>query len=297
MRLKTLGRHVKEGSKNLGRNGWMTFASVSAVTVTLLLVGVFLVLLLNINEIATQIEDDVEIRVYLERTSTPEQHDELKEKIKEVSDVKSVTFVPKEEGLSQLIESLGDEGEVFASLEDENPLPDAFIVKTNEPQNTARVAQQIIGYQYITDVDYGKGTVEKLFTVTETARNIGIFLILGLLFTAMFLIANTIKLTIISRGTEIEIMKLVGATNGFIRWPFFVEGLLLGVLGAITPVVLLFFGYKFVFDAFSVNLAELFIQLLPVNSLILRLSVLLVSLGALIGVWGSLTSVRKFLKV
>lgn len=297
MKAKTLGRHIKEGTRNLGRNGWMTFASISAVTVTLLLVGVFLILLLNINEIASQIEDDVEIRVYLDRTSTTEQHSELRERIEKVSEVASVTFVPKEDGLDQLIDSLGDEGEVFASLENENPLPDAFVVKTTNPQDTAKVAQRIQHYDYIEKLEYGKGTVEKLFSVTETARNIGIFLIVGLLFTAMFLIANTIKLTIVSRGREIEIMKLVGATNGFIRWPFFIEGLLLGVLGSLIPIILLFFGYQIVYEAFSLNLATLFIDLIPVNSLIIKLSGLLISLGALIGVWGSLTSVRKFLRV
>jgi cell division transport system permease protein len=297
MKFKTLLRHNKEGIKNLARNGWMTFASVSAVTVTLLLVGVFLLLLLNINAIATQLEDDVEIRVYLDITADEKQQDELKKRIDKISNVKSIKFVSKEEGLAEFIESLGEQGEVFKFLEDENPLPDAYVVKTTDPQDTAKVAEQIQHYEHVSSINYGKGTVEKLFKVTETARNIGIILILGLLFTAMFLIANTIKLTIVSRGREIEIMKLVGATNSFIRWPFFVEGLLLGIIGALIPIVLLYFGYQLLYEAFSVNLATLFVQLLPVNTLMLKLSGLLISLGALIGVWGSLTSVRKFLRV
>lgn len=297
MKFKSLARHFKEGTKNLARNGWMTFASVSAVTVTLLLVGAFLILLLNINAMATQLEDDVEISVFIDRTATPEQYDELKEKIDQIPEVKSIEFVSKEEGLDQFIESLGEQGQVFTLVEDENPLPDKYVVKTVEPQDTGKVAGQIQHYSSVQEVNYGKGTVEKLFKVTDTARNIGIILILGLLFTAMFLIANTIKLTIVARGREIEIMKLVGATNSFIRWPFFVEGLLLGVIGAIIPIVLLYFSYEFLYEAFSLNLATLFIQLLPVNSLMLKLAGLLISLGALIGVWGSLTSVRKFLRV
>jgi cell division transport system permease protein len=299
MKVKTLGRHTKEGVKNLGRNGWMTFASVSAVTVTLLLVGVFLILLLNLNAVASQIEEDVEIRVYLDRTLEEENYEGIEQKINEISEVQSVDFLSKEQGLSDFIESLGDQGRIFASLKDENPLRDAFIVKTTKPQDTEGVAKEIQTFENINsdDVRYGQGTVEKLFQVTGIARNIGTALILGLLFTAMFLIANTIKLTIISRGKEIEIMKLVGATNGFIRWPFFIEGFFLGVLGSFVPIVCLFLGYKFTYNAVISNYEIFFVNLLPIYPLMFQLSGLLVVLGAVIGVWGSLTSVRKFLRV
>ncbi len=295
--IRTQSRHIKEGFKNLGRNGWMSFASVSAVTVTLLLVGVFLVLLLNINAIASQIEDDVEIRVYLDKTVKEDKYAQIEEKLGSIDRVSNVQFVPKDEGLKDLINSLGDEGKVFESLKSENPLPDAFSVKTEKPQDTPVVAEKIEGMKSVTKVEYGKGTVEKLFKVTDAARNIGLILIVGLLFTAMFLIANTIKITIVTRGKEIEIMKLVGATNSFIRGPFFVEGLLLGVLGSLVPIGLLILGYQFVYEAVSMNLKTIFIQLLPVYPLMFQLAGLLVVIGAFIGVWGSLTSVRKFLKV
>ncbi len=297
MKPRTLSRHIKEGFKNLGRNGWMSFASVSAVTVTLLLVGVFLILLLNINAIASQIEDDVEIRVYLDKTIKTDRQEQIEKDLNGIDRVNDVRFVPKEQGLKELIDSLGDEGEVFASLENENPLPDAFAVKTEKPQDTPVVAKKIEGIENVTKVEYGKGTVEKLFKVTDTARNVGLVLIVGLLFTAMFLIANTIKITIVSRGREIEIMKLVGATNGFIRWPFFVEGFLLGVLGALVPIGLLILAYQFIYEAVSVDLKTVFIQLLPVYPLMFQLAGLLIVIGAFIGVWGSMTSVRKFLKV
>ncbi|WP_349408616.1 permease-like cell division protein FtsX [Pseudalkalibacillus sp. SCS-8] len=296
-KLRTLFRHIKEGFKNLGRNGWMSFASVSAVTVTLLLVGVFLILLLNINAIASQVEDDVEIKAYLEKTTKDEQHDEIEKQLSSIDRVESVTFVPKEEGLDSLIESLGDQGKVFESLRKENPLPDAFAVKTVTPQDTPAVAAKIEGIENVTKVEYGKGTVEKLFKVTDAARNVGMILIVALLFTAMFLIANTIKITIVTRGREIEIMKLVGATNAFIRWPFFVEGFLLGVLGALVPIGILILAYQFVYEAVSMNLKTVFIQLLPVYPLMFQLAGLLIVIGAFIGVWGSMTSVRKFLKV
>lgn len=297
MKTRIFARHAKEGMKSFLRNGWMTFASVSAVTVTLLLTGVFLILLLNMNAIASQIEDDVEVRVYIDRSSEEQQIQELKTNLEELSEVKSVTFVSKEQGLEDLIDSLGDEGVAFESLKDENPLQDMYVVKTKVPKDTVIVAQKAEGLQAAAEVKYGKGTVERLFKVVEVSRNIGIVLIIGLIFTALFLIANTIKLTILSRSREIEIMKLVGATNSFIRWPFFVEGLLLGVVGSIIPIMVLIFGYNFLYTEFNAKLKAMFIQLLPVYPFVFQLTLILVFIGVFIGIWGSLTSIRKFLRV
>lgn len=297
MKLRVLARHVREGAKSLVRNGWMTFASISAVTVTLLLTGVFIILLLNMNAIASQIEDDVEVRVYIDRSAKQEQKDELKKQIETIAEVESVTFVSKEEGLVNLIESLGDDGEAFESLRDENPLPDMYVVKTKIPQDTVVVAKKVEAFDYVEEVRYGKGTVEKLFKVVEVARNIGAILIIGLVFTALFLIANTIKLTILSRSKEIEIMKLVGATNAFIRWPFFIEGMLLGLIGSIIPITVLVIGYNFIYNEFNAKLKTLFVELLPVSPFVYQLSAILIFTGIFIGVWGSLTSIRKFLRV
>lgn len=297
MKIRVIARHIREGIKSLIRNGWMTFASISAVTVTLLLTGVFLIVLLNMNSIALQIEDDVEVRVYIDRSAEEQQVNDLKNQIEELSEVKSVSFVTKEQGLENLIDSLGDEGEAFESLKDENPLQDMYVIKTNIPKDTVVVAQKVESFEAVDEVRYGKGTVERLFKVVEVSRNVGIVLIIGLIFTALFLIANTIKLTILSRRQEIEIMKLVGATNAFIRWPFFVEGLLLGLIGSIIPIVVLIIGYNFVFNEFNAKLKTMFIDLLPVYPFVIQLTFILVFIGVFIGVWGSLTSIRKFLKV
>jgi cell division transport system permease protein len=297
MKIRTLTRHFKEAFKSMGRNGWMSFASISAVTVTLLLVSVFLTILLNINHIANQIEDDVQIRAYIERTEKPEKYAEFEKKLNRIDKVKTVEYQSKEDGLDKLIESLGDEGKVFSSLKDENPLPDTFIIFTDKPQDTAEVAKEVEKFDFVNKVEYGKGTVEKLFKVTDAARNVGIILVLGLVFTAMFLISNTIKLTIVTRRREIEIMKLVGATNGFIRWPFFIEGFSLGVFGAFLPIVVIAVGYQAIYNIVNQKLDTVFIELLPITPLIPQLSILMLLIGGVIGVWGSLTSVRKFLKI
>lgn len=297
MKVRTIRRHTRESLKNLVRNGWMTFASISAVTVTLILVGVFFVIMMNLNEIATSIENDVEIRVHIDLAATAEDQEVLENKIKQLPEVESVTFSPKEEELDSLITGLGPEGEVFKLFEQDNPLYDVFVVKMKDPQEMINVATKIEKFDYASKVRYGKGTVENLFKIINTSRNVGLALIIGLLFTAMFLISNTIKITIVARRREIEIMRLVGATNGFIRWPFFLEGLLLGVLGAIIPIVLISQIYRYTYDYLAPKLEGNVIQILEFSPFIYQVSGLLILFGAIIGIWGSLMSVRKFLKV
>lgn len=297
MKLRTLSRHLREGTKNLGRNGWMTFASVSAVTVMLFVVGVFLLLIMNMNHIASTIEQDVEIRVYIDLLATEEQQQELATRINRISNIESVEYLGKDEGLEQFIESLDEMGQIFEGLRDENPFNDAFIVRAVTPQLTEVVASEIELLPYVESVNYGKGVVDRLFTVTNFIRNAGLVLMIGMMFTAMFLIANTIKITIIARKREIQIMKLVGATNGFIRWPFFVEGLLLGVIGALVPIIMLGFGYSYIYDLFRQRIELMFFDLLPVLPQMYQIAGILILIGAFVGVWGSMMSVRKFLKV
>lgn len=297
MKTKTLGRHLREGVKNLSRNGWMTFASVSAVTVTLLLVGVFLTAIMNMNHVATKVEQDVEIRVHIDPAAKKEDQRKLKEDISKISKVDSIKYSSKDEELKKLIKSLGDSGKSFELFEQDNPLKDVYVVKATEPTDTASIAKKIAKMQFVNKVQYGQGEVEKLFDTVKTGRNIGIILIAGLLFTAMFLISNTIKITIYARSTEIEIMKLVGATNWFIRWPFLLEGLFLGVLGSIVPIIMILISYNSIQSMFNEKFAGTIFELLPYSPFVFELSALLMLIGALIGMWGSVMSIRRFLKI
>lgn len=297
MKLRTFGRHLREGLKNIVRNGWMTFAAISAVTITLLILGVFLLLAMNINYIVENVENQVEIAVELDLSVEANQINKIENQIKNTEGVKSVVFVPKEEGLEQLKERFGDEAYLLAGLEEENPLNDLFIVQAFNPQEIDVVAEEIKLIDLVTYVDYGASTVNKLFLTTKWIKNIGITFIIGLAFTAMFLISNTIKITIYARKREIEIMKLVGATNWFIRWPFFIEGFSLGLLGAFIPIAILLFGYNLLLDSVASTLSLSFFELLPLYPLAYQIAILLVSLGAFIGIWGSMMSVRRFLKI
>jgi cell division transport system permease protein len=294
MKARTFARHLRESFKSIGRNGWMTFASVSAVTVTLLLVGVFIVLMLNMNKVATDIEKDVEIRVLLEIGTKDEEIKSIEEKIDKISEVESVEYSSKEEELQNLVKDLGDD---FRLFEQDNPLYDVFIVKAKDPRDTGRIAAEIGKYENVNEALYGEAKIEKLFNILEMSRNVGLVLIIGLLFTAMFLISNTIKITIVARRREIEIMKLVGATNWFVRWPFVLEGLWLGVLGSIIPIALVTTGYYYAYEFIKPKLQNNFIQILDFTPFIYQVNGLILLMGCLIGAWGSFMSVRKFLKV
>lgn len=301
MKISTALRHLREGLKNVWRNGWMSFASTSAIAISLFVLGVFLLLTLNVNYLTDQLESQVEIQVYLDVGLNNEQVLQMQNQIGGIPNVSKVTFVPKEEGMKQLRERLGDIVDGYEG--DQNPLPDKFIVEVDEPRNIDAVAVQINALnegqaqEPIHKVQYGKDTVEKLFKITEMIRTVGLILVAGLAFTAMFLISNTIKLTIIARQREISIMKLVGATNSFIQWPFFIEGAVLGIVGSAIPAVVILYGYSMLIEMSKMEMGLMYIELLSVQSVSLKLLVLLLSIGVLIGIWGSTLSVRKFLKV
>src|SRR5690625_4921798 len=297
MKFSTLKRHFREGAKNILRNGWMSVASIGAVTVTLILVGTFAALMLNINEMANKVEEDVEIKALIELTADEEEIKTLIDQIENITGVDTVRFSSKDDELQGLVEGMGEEGQAWEMFEQDNPLNHAYVIKAKNPQDTESIAAQIEELDNIYKVIYGQDVVPQLFKFNNYARAIGLALIIGLVLTAVFLISNTIKLTIMARSREIGIMKLVGATNGFIRLPFFVEGLLLGVLGAILPIIIIATAYYFVLENISGQTTFHFVQLLPFSPFIWQLSLIILIFGALIGVWGSVMSVRKFLKV
>lgn len=298
MKARTLSRHFRESFKSLGRNSWMTVASVSAVTVTLILVGVFAVIMMNLNKVANDLEDDVEIRVLVDIIQDEQEQQAAEEKllaeIKNMPDVSEVNYSTKEQELDKLVQDFGDELTLF---EQNNPLHNVLYVKAVNPQQTAKVAAAIDKFDHTYKVLYGKGKVERLFSALNIGRNIGLVLIIGLLFTAMFLISNTIRITIIARKDEIEIMKLVGATNSFVRIPFVLEGMWIGILGALVPITAISIIYYNVHKNLAPRMQGKLLQLLDVTPVLLQVNALLLLLGVVIGIWGSFMSVRKFLKI
>ncbi|AZK45945.1 permease-like cell division protein FtsX [Paenibacillus lentus] len=304
MIFSTLLRHLREGSKNVFRNGWMSVASITSIIVSLFILGVFILLVLNVNSFADDADSMVQIKTYLNSNVDDSMREKLHNDIAAMEEVSKVTFIPKAEGLKDFREQLGEEGKDLLEGYDEttNPIPDTLQIEVVEPTTVPFVASKIeqLNTKYpdepIYKVRYGQGTTEKLFKITRAVRNIGFAFVAGLGLMAMFLISNTIRVTILARRREIGIMKLVGATNMFIRWPFFVEGALIGLIGSAITVGILFFGYNQLVFSVKEDITLAF-HLVPLQEVGIQLSVLLVGLGLLIGIWGSTVSIRRFLKV
>lgn len=291
----TLKRHLKESFKSLKRNGWMTAAAISAVAVTLLLVGVLLSILLNIDKVASDIENDVQVRVLINRGTTKKQQEQLHQKLADLSEVKSIRYSSKKQELKDVIGSYGKEFKLFSG--DDNPLNDVYVVKTKRPEQTVKVAKKAEQMKFVYTAKYGGASAQKLFHVVDSIRTWGVGISLLLLFVAVFLISNTIRITILSRKNEIAIMRLVGATNGFIRWPFILEGAWTGMFGALVPIVIVDFGYVWLYRVLTASLASTGYQLLTPAAFLFQIDLLLIVIGIVIGALGSAISMRRFLKI
>ncbi|MFD2331528.1 permease-like cell division protein FtsX [Cohnella sp. GCM10020058] len=304
MKFSTLVRHIREGVKNVFRNGWMSFASIGSIVVSLFVLGVFMLLALNVNQWADQFDSQVQVNVYLQSEIGQSKIDELKTRIGNIAEVKQVTFVSKEEGLEKLRQDLDEDVKgALDGYKDANPLPDAFEVELFDAQQVSYVAKQILAFNEtdadkpVLSVKYGQGYVEKLFRITNAVRNVGLVVVAGLAVMAMFLISTTIKMTILARRREIGIMKLVGATNNFIRWPFFIEGVVIGLAGSGITTALLLYGYSELIASTHYNMGLMMIEVVDLSKVGWLVGGTLVALGTLIGIWGSVVSVRKHLRV
>lgn len=295
MKSVTIKRHLRESFKSLKRNGWMSVAAVSAVTVTLLLVGVLLSILLNVNKVATDIENDVQVRVIIDRGTNKKQEASLKKKLEKIDGVKKIEFSSKKKELDNVVGVYGKEFNLFKG--DDNPLSDVYVVNATTPKKTITVAQKAKKLRHVSDAKYGGASAKKLFSVVASIQRWGITISLLLLFVAVFLISNTIRITILSRKNEIAIMRLVGATNGYIRWPFILEGAWTGLLGAILPILIVDGLYFWMYGVITASLSGTSYALLTPGTFLWEIDVLLATIGIIIGALGSGLSMSRFLKI
>lgn len=295
MRLYTLGSFVRTALRSLWRNSWMTVASVGSVVVGLLIFGIFMVAVWNLNHLAAQVESQVEITVFLQDNISSDDVSGLEQSISNIPGVLEVQFVSRDEALLRLEERFGADSELLAGLREDNPLWDTFEVRVEDAQLVSTVASTISQLTYVDDVQYGREWVEDMLKVTRLLRLAGLVLMAGLALASTFIIANTIRITVFARRREITIMKFVGATDWFIRWPFVIEGWLLGVIGAALASAIIYVGYTQVAVWLAANVP--FIGLLSPQEVIRELLVLLFAIGSLLGICGSTISLRRFLRV
>ena len=228
---------------SISRNRLLSLATVTTVTVCILILGIAMLLFLNTSNLMSNLESDVEINAFLNKDLTQSQIADVKTQIEALPGIDSVLFVSKDQALQNLQKSFGGESYNLGTTMGRNPLPNSYQIKAKDPHNVPALAAQIGQLYGVDKVNYGEGLVERLFKLTQWIRTISIVIILLLSMGAVFLIATTIRLAIYARRKEIYLMKLIGATDWFVRWPFFLEGVLLGSAGALIALILLIAGY------------------------------------------------------
>ena len=276
----------------------MSMASITSVIAALLVIGIFFIIMLNVDYAATALESQIEIKVYLADNLSPKLIDTMKNEMSTLSGIKSIEYKSKSQALKELEKKWGENAYLLSGLEDDNPLPDTFVVKLNNSSLAQSVALSLSSISNVDKVQYGKAELEKLLKATNLLRMGSIVIIIVLLFISIFIISNTIKLTVFARRREISIMKYVGATDWFVRGPFIVEGIILGFLGGVFSTILLAAAYSYFSNLVKQQMMGLLaVTLMPFQQILVSLSILLIVLGIVIGAIGSLSSVRKFIKV
>lgn len=294
-----ISRPVKEGFKGVGRHWAMAFSAAVAVTIALIIISLFLLFTYNIQNFTKNIESSMEISVMIDYNyESDEQEATIKSAIEAIDGVKTVTYSDKEAEFEYYLESFDDEKtkEAFEPFREDNPMHDAYYVEAETGDQIASVAEAIQDIEGVSAVNYGGQSTVSMVDALATIRKVGVFLVAGLTLLAIFLIQNTIKLTISARKDEITIMRNVGATNSFIRSPFVIEGIIIGVIGSIIPIALTVWGYLFLYDQTGgVALTNMF-KLVQPFPFLYYLSAILLGLGIIVGFIGSILSVNRYLR-
>lgn len=296
---RILGRNIRDSFKSVFRNFSLSLASIACIVITLIVVSIAIILSFNVNNFTKAVEQDMTIVAFLDRDVSLERIEEIKDEINVLNNIETFTLHDKMEIRDEMMEGSEDYKLVLDKYQDRdsNPLSDAFHIKVTDVNVIEEVAKQIEKIQNVRSVKYGEGMVEQLVSVFTTIRFISIWVVAALIIVTAFLIANTIKITIFSRKREIEIMRLVGASNLNIKVPFIFEGLFLGIFGSIIPIILTIIGYNALYSRFNGQVISPFIQLVTPEPFSYFVSLILLAIGILVGMFGSWRAVRKYLKI
>ena len=295
MKLSTSEYFIKEVYTSFKRNIWMTLASIFTVVLSLFILGFFSIVILNLNKMANTLESQVQISVYLKDDLSQEEIDETKETLSKIEGLQDIKFTTREEAMKDFKERLGDQQFLLDALDDTNPLPDSFSLTVTSPQQVKTIADTAAALDSVESASYSQDIINHLFNLTHLIRLIGIALIILLTGAAIFIISNTIRLTVFARRKEIAIMKYVGATDWFIRWPFLLEGICLGFIGGGLATIFLYIVYNQVTQ--EIYEAMAFFPLIPQHPFIDYISLAILVAGIIIGALGSTISLKRFLKV
>ena len=297
---RILGRNIRDSFKSVFRNFSLSLASISCITITLIVVAVAIILSINVTNFTKIVERDVTIVAFLDVDITDTEKELVYDQIITLDNIEisNVEYIDKMDISKDMMAS----SDVFDSImgewtREESPIQDTYQIKVNDINLINKTAEEIKDIENVDVVKYGEGMVEQLVSVFDVIRKGTFVVVIALIIVTAFLIANTIKITIMSRKREIEIMRLVGASNINIKIPFIFEGLILGMFGSIIPIVVTLYGYTALYDHFGGHLFTNFIKLVEPTPFIYYTSLGLLLIGMIVGMFGSSRAVKKYLKI
>ncbi len=297
MKFDSFKYSFKEALKSIKRNKTLSIASIATVTATLFLLGAITLGVANADKLITQLGSMVEVKIYLKEDISDNNKNAIENKIKEVDGIDKITFQSKEDALKDVKEQMNDElGQLTSGFEDNNPFPASFTVNVKEPLVVDKVVSGIKDMDGIDEIKDARSIIAKISKLTDSFKIGAAVAFVVFIMISLFLIGNTIKITVFTRKKEIGIMKYVGATDWFIRWPFIIEGMILGIFGAVISVVVLGFIYSIIINNLSADTLFGF-DLVGISYILKVIIWEFLGCGVFIGAIGSIISMRKFLKV
>lgn len=299
MRYNVFGYLIGEGFRNVFKNKKSTGASLMIMCATMLIFGLFFVIGENVNHMVREVESQQGMQVFLNKDVTEAQITQVGEQIKKLDNVGKVEYVSKEDALDSLKVRFGDKGDLLNGYYEKNPLKPSYVVTLTDLEKSDEVKSQIENLENVSNIEVRDKTIEALINVANGVRIVSGVILVLLIVISVFIIANTIKLTVHARRKEISIMKYVGATNGFIRWPFIVEGIIIGIISALISILLLGLSYNFATEKLLTSSITSMVEfsLLTFSDIFGLVMVVYLGLGIGIGILGSVISMRKYLEV
>ena len=295
---RMFGRSIRDAFKSVIRNFSLSLASISCITITLIIVALAIIASLNVQNFTQEIEKDMTIVAFIDNDAKEEDIKQIKDDIDKLTNVDTYTYQTKVE----VKEQMKKESEIFKTVldnweEDESPLKDSLQIKVKDIEKISNTAERIRKIDNISVVRYGENMVDKMISAFDSIEQVTFAIVIALILVTMFLIVNTIKLTISARKREIGIMRLVGASNLTIKTPFIIEGMILGLFGSIVPVIITTFGYLAFYNHFDGHLYSELIKLIAPEPFIYTTSLIVIGIGMLVGMVGSAGAVKRYLKI
>lgn len=291
-------RSFRDAFKSVVRNFSLSLASITCITITLIIIAASFLISENVRNFTTLIEKDVTIVAFLDNDTTELDRENFEDNLKKMDNIDYYNYTSKQEvkdNMAKDYESLKDVLDNWDNTE--NPLKDTYTIKVIDVNNIRKTAEEIKALDKVSSVQYGEGLVEKMLSAFRAVEKITLIAALALVVVTIFLIINTIKLTIFSRKQEIYIMRLVGASNMRIKLPFVIEGIVLGIIGSFLPIIVIIYGYMALYNKMGGVLFSSLIKLVKPVPFVFNLSVVVLCIGVLVGMIGSSRAVRRYVKI